>query len=341
VSEMDERERWRQETARALARLGEVEAGLAAHRDEPPAPGDLYVLALPIGAAVEWLVVAETAGPEGGRLLLIPGDTNPLLGSADVEVPAGEPGGALYLRCRHGLWVAAGVLAGAKRSGRVAAARVERARRTWKAAEEGSLRVGASAAEVDADPEYQDWADEVAAARAALAAAAGATRVSVKGASAPLPPRRRMPFWLPQALAALFLLATVGLSLWVAALRRQIDELSTPVVDPPGEQLRFGEEERGTTTLTVPPGSRLFLLTVVLGIDTPPYPSYRVDLVAAGGRTLFRTHPFTGGVLSELPLVLPRPRFPEGRYRVRLYGLAAGGERLLEEREISIEPPAP
>src|ERR1700709_2953368 len=64
----------------------------------PAAPGDLFVLASTAWLPVEWAVLDRRPGRPGvsgkaGELLVVPADTQPSAGSADVEVPAGAPRG--------------------------------------------------------------------------------------------------------------------------------------------------------------------------------------------------------------------------------------------------------
>ena len=169
-------------------------AEAAGRADGPgPAAGDLFVLRETAGFAVEWLVV-EIDREEPARCLVVPADTNPLLGAGDLAVAGGSPSGALSVRCGCRLWLPAAVLDPDLRTGCLAPRELAPvARRCRLEAPAG----GASAHEIAApcetpgnpetsesaesgdlgdiaavDPEYRDWIEgEIAPARAALAAA--------------------------------------------------------------------------------------------------------------------------------------------------------------------------
>jgi hypothetical protein len=178
----------------------------------PPQPGDLYILAETEDFPIEWAVL-DRRGGDREKLLAVPADTNPLAGSADVEVLANEPGGSLSLRCRFGLWLDATEFDPARHTGTLAPEAVARALETQAALQTGDLAVWPLAWEVDADPEYQDWVREV----LVPAHAAVARPVAEEESAAPSPvlPFRRQwtAFGNPYALAAsILLMVTLGLA---------------------------------------------------------------------------------------------------------------------------------
>ncbi|HEY2295409.1 MAG TPA: hypothetical protein VGM86_32300, partial [Thermoanaerobaculia bacterium] len=161
---------------------------------------------------VEWAVLEAQAGdPE--RLLAVPADTNPLAGSADVEILANEPAGPLSLRCRFGLWLDAARFDPTRRTGALAPDAIARALKTRAALESGDSAASPLAWEVDVDPEYEDWTREVLIpAHAALAPPA--SREEPAAPSPAIPFRRRWTtFGNPYALAAsILLMITLGLA---------------------------------------------------------------------------------------------------------------------------------
>jgi hypothetical protein len=198
----------------------------------PPEPGDLYVLAETAGFPVEWAVLDARDG-DPGRLLAVPADTNPLAGSADVEIPANEPAGPLSLRCRFALWLDAARFGLDRRTGALAPDAVARALKKKAALEAGDPAASPLAWETDADPEYEDWVREVLIpAHAALASPAA------REAPAGRPRPFRRPWSAPgnpYALAAsVLLMITLGLAgglLWqtgrisdLAAVRHRTEE---------------------------------------------------------------------------------------------------------------------
>jgi hypothetical protein len=155
--------------------------------------------------------------------------------------------------------------------------------------------------------------------------------------AAPVTPIRRAgvssPRWL-HALAASLLIATVGLSLWVAALRRTVDELSRPQPNAPLLDLYSGVargEGSGRPALTVPADARLF--TLILNPAGRRSTRYRVVIERAAGGEVWsgelEPNPF-----GSLSLTLSRRALGPGDYRIRL--LAEGGE-LIEEYALRVE----
>ena len=61
--------------------------------------GDLFVFSSEVKLDAEWLVVRQL--DEEPIMLVVPGDSNPLLGPADVPVP-GRP---LWFRCGQACWI--------------------------------------------------------------------------------------------------------------------------------------------------------------------------------------------------------------------------------------------
>jgi hypothetical protein len=189
------RQRLRERTGEAQARLARVEASLDRRRDEPPRPGDLFVFAATADFPVEWLVLESRAS--GLRMLVVPADVCPLIGGADVEVPVAADGGPLSLRCRFGVELATSRFDLRLRGGVVASEYVQRSRR--KVAELGAGGPVASAAEleVESDPAYREWTGRVlTGARDTLAAlelrgAAGKRGGSATRRRPPGPDRRR------------------------------------------------------------------------------------------------------------------------------------------------------
>jgi len=176
--------------------------GSARSRDRPPEPGDLVFFPETADLPIEWAVLERDPG-RPGLVLVVPADTNPKAGTADVEVTAGSAAAPLTLRCGFGIWIGEARLSAARRNDILDPQDVSAARRVWKARERGEPVGSLLAEEVDADPEYQDWVEDVLVpARAALMVA-------------PAVPIRRGPvfFGNPLALAAsVLLMVSLGLT---------------------------------------------------------------------------------------------------------------------------------
>ncbi len=208
-----------------------------------PEPGDLFILVETADFPVEWAVLdRRTGNPE--RLLAVPADTNPLAGSADVEVLANEPGGPLSLRCRFGLWLDTARFDPARQTGALAPDAVARALACRGELEAGKSSASPLAWEADADPEYEDWVREV-----LVPAHAALARPLAEGEPAPqspvLPFRRRWTaFGNPYALAAsVLLMVTLGLAGGLVWQRGEIADLAAVRVRTE-EDLRRERETR-------------------------------------------------------------------------------------------------
>jgi hypothetical protein len=289
-----------------------------------PEPGDLFVLPETAGLPVEWAVL-DRHPLNPGLLLAVPADANPLAGSADVEVPESEPGGPLNLRCRFGVWIEMGVFDPERRTGALAPAAVEEARRKRKELEWGEPSASPLAWEVDADPEYRDWlADTAAPARAALEARRFTSKRPKPGGSMLAFPGS----WV-RLLAAALLAVCVGLSVWVAYLARTVDELSKPAFGVPFGDVTLGHEPRSgsnETVIRLPPEASRFVVYLAFdpGIEAEVA---NVEIVGPDGKVLSRSGPIKLPS-GERMIILPHR---EGRYHVRLWEGAGPGGALLEE----------
>ena len=87
-----------------MRRQADLGAGKEGSTAADPAPGDLLLMPETADRGLEWAVLAATPD-DPRRVLLVPADTVPMIGSADVEVPAEEVVGPLSLRCRFAMWV--------------------------------------------------------------------------------------------------------------------------------------------------------------------------------------------------------------------------------------------
>lgn len=137
-----------------------VDAEVTGRRRQAPRPGDLYVLTETAEIPIQWLVVErDVADAEG--YLVIPADSHPMVGSADVAVPPEAPSGALSLRCAFEVWVRARDLDPEMRTGFVDDDLLEKARRKRAEIQSGNLLGSSRQRGTDVEPEYQDWAQDV------------------------------------------------------------------------------------------------------------------------------------------------------------------------------------
>ncbi len=350
---MSVRERLLAETRKAWQRSSAARVEIDERRGQPAAPGDLFVLAESAEGAVEWAVLARD--PEGW-LLAVPADANVLVGSADVVcVQDGVP---LTLRCAFAVRLAAGRFERGRRSGAVAPADVERALTRCSALDRGE-RVGSVLEhEVDQDPEYLDWVEEVLeparrtvlGREGAAAAAAGAHEPAEEPGAEPL----RGPWggrgvvrpgaWYLMA-ASILLAVGAGLGsglLWRhnRALERQLAAArlaGAAVANPVLAQLDLTAGLRGDLEQTLPPAATHLILFFGLG-DTDRSPAYRLEVIAEpSGAAVWVQSGLRRSEYGEVMAGIPAAVLPAGEYRLRLLGVGEEPERLLGEHGLRVE----
>jgi hypothetical protein len=139
------------------------------------------------------------------------------------------------------------------------------------------------------------------------------------------------------------LVAMIGLSVWVAALREEVNRRSGPIFDVPSRNntIVVGERIRGRSVLEVPPKASHVLLILAVDATIPPQVG-RFEIRDAKERIVWHNDdPMLLTSDSELWLALERSRLPDGEYRIRIVP-AAGGHSLAENKlvvETAKEPP--
>ena len=308
--------------AQAQERAAKLAAELERRRGLPAGPGDLFVLPATADVPVEWAILDRGTG---GKLLAVPADSGPPAGSADVEVPAGAPGGPLSLRCRFAARLEGTLFESDRRSGFLAPETVAEALHRVRQIESGTLEGSPLAEEVDADPEYVDWIREVPERARELATAAPPS------ISRQPPPARS--WGVSHLLAAAFAVVSVGLSLWVGLLLRQVEQLSMPIFNPPSGEVVLGEGERGAIILPVPREASHVRLVLTLDSSIEPQKGY-LEIVNRTGKSIWRSETAQLVPEEDLELILPRIDLPYGDYRVRVYGPST---RLLAEKRLRVQ----
>ncbi len=147
--------------ADAVRRRGEWKQVLAG-RSGPPSVGDVFVFPGAALLAFRWAAVLKH--PDRPLLFLVPADTAPFVGSADVEVPRQELGGRMVLRCALGLWAEESVFRPERRVAWLEPTYVGRAQAKLEQVARGRLDGTAGQRETDASPAYDDWLEQVSAA---------------------------------------------------------------------------------------------------------------------------------------------------------------------------------
>ncbi len=155
--------------------------------------------------------------------------------------------------------------------------------------------------------------------------------------------RRARPAVAPrwwQALAASLLIATVGLSVWVASLRRTVDELSRPQVNAPVLDLYpEGRARRGVATSTpeVPPDARLFTL-ILSPAQRGAWEDYEAEISDADGAVVWTARGLRPNAFGSFSLTLPRKALGAGEHRLRLFGLSRNTREPIGEYVLQLPP---
>ncbi len=225
----------------ALDRYEARQEALAGDKARRPAPGEVYVLRETRDYDVEWVLVAhDPASPE--RYLAVPADANFLKGSADVALADGSS----RLRSRFAVWIDGRILDSELLVGTVSEDDVKQARQRWLDVGDGKSTGSALAREVDRDPEYQDWCEDVLTpARRKLVEASKQVRGDAPGVVVPF--RRSARFTASRIAASVALVVTGGLALqlWRLNARAQNLEVENRIVEERYRgQLQVAESER-------------------------------------------------------------------------------------------------
>jgi hypothetical protein len=294
--------------AQARDRSARMTAELGRRRGLPPEPGDVFVLPATAELPVEW-VVLEQRSSASGKLLVVPADTNPLAGTADVEVAAEALGGPLTLRCGFAARLDARLFDPELRSGVVGPEIVALALQRCREVESGELEASPLAEEVDVVPDYLDWLREVPERSRTLAVAAEREE----------PKTAYTPWWGgARLLAAALAAVAIGLSIWVFQLRREVDLLSAPVFNPSPVDIVLGGNVRGRKVIPVPREASHVLLYLVINPSPEPQDGY-LEIIRGAGKLVWRSPRVHLSSAGELKLVVPRKLLPDGNYRFLVY----------------------
>ncbi len=153
--------------------------------DPSPCPGDTFVLRETSETGVEWAIV-ERDPSDVRRLRVVPLDDYPQIGSRDVELQLGEPGRVANIRCDLDAWLDVSRFEVEHRTGMLPPEDLREIRHKRAAMTSGEMAASLVEEEVDGDPEYRRWKDEIL--RDALQA------LTTEDIDVPVVPRR--PWWV-------------------------------------------------------------------------------------------------------------------------------------------------
>ena len=146
----------------ALEKWKTAQAKIAA-RDSLPAAGDIYVFSATAEIGVEWVIVLQHLD-DTALWFMVPFDQNPMAGTWDVPVAESSEAGPGTLRCGRGIWIHVDDIGAGSRSGFLEQWYVDKARSRLAELVNPDHGPVKTRPEVDFDPDYQEWMDEVTAA---------------------------------------------------------------------------------------------------------------------------------------------------------------------------------
>ncbi len=302
-------------------------------RNGPPTPGDLFAFPEGSEVGVEWVVLDRRPG-QPGRFLVVPADTNPLIGSEDLALP---PKTALVLRCGFGLWLEEEAFAAAHRSGRVEEPMIRRALEKWTALEEGRYRGDPDEREVDAESDYEDWREGF------LEPAHRALRQEGRAASDsnPEPQARRSKSasrtWVR---AASFLIAGIGLA-GIVFQSLRLSRLSQPLRIERVQEVFLGGGVRGAPSAEQLPGDGPLLLTLVFSESLRRHSPLFGEITNLTSGKAWQFPELEPGA-TEISLVLPVSFLKAGnRVVIRILHRNPQGELETLEEKVLVAPMAP
>lgn len=301
----------RSKTRHAAERQALIEATVRRRAGQPLTAGEIVVFPEVGRLPVEWAVLEAS---KDGAILLVPVDSDPQIGSADLVGEPPDGGAPLVLRCGVAVAVHRSALETAQRCGVLDPATLEAARRRVEAVRAERVPPSGEAAEVDLDPEYQDWLSDLRSEGEAL-----------RRMKPPARSRRRFSRF-EVALAAAVALA-VGLvasnAYWLAIHRDRERPAMVPAAEPitnlPMAWLLPDETLRGSAgSLIVPPEAKLVLLLLELERAFPDA-VYDLEVVDLGtGSSPWELSGLRRTGTLEVSVAVPRERLPPGRYELRL-----------------------
>ncbi len=146
-------------------------------------------------------------------------------------------------------------------------------------------------------------------------------------------------------LAAALLVCTVGLSVWVVALRRTIEEINQPQVNVAYADLYAPDEVRRSAgpqdaENVVPPGGLSFVL-MVHAWNAPAFSEYEAVFrrTGDGGKPVLVKPGLTRNEEGILSMELSRQHFSPGSYQLELYGGSGPQRSLVDTYDFEVAPP--
>lgn len=144
----------------AIEKVNRAQERIARCNQEPSA-GDVYVFAETAALGIEWVAVLRNVD-DPSIWFCLPMDMNPMVGTDDVPVPESSDAGSATIRCGRGLWMHQYFLAtSGARSGFLESRYVDKARAIMSAMVTGQCYSIKVRSDVDFDPDYEEWIQDV------------------------------------------------------------------------------------------------------------------------------------------------------------------------------------
>jgi hypothetical protein len=142
------------------------------------------------------------------------------------------------------------------------------------------------------------------------------------------------------ALAASFLLTTLGLAAWVLHLHHRVDELAGPRLNVMVTDLVPAADPRrdhgSAQVVTLPRSSDGVLLILNLG-DLRFFPSYQVEITDRDGKMVWQSNRLARTPVENFTIQLPDSFLSAGEYKISVFGAGEPAE-VLAEYLIRVEP---
>lgn len=330
MSEQSSFDRVRELQSKALARYARRRTERAERAGQPPQIGEIFAFPETADRSVLWTVVDG----DDQHCLAIATDLEPFLGTNDIAATDEGAVSVWSLRCAYAARLAAAAFDSATSIAVLDPETVDQARRKRQEIEQGAAAAADLEESDDWEPDYQDWIGEVAKAHAVLGEM---QRPEAREASAErfelVRPSRLGASRNVYALAAsIFLALAVG---WTAGMMYH-RKSERPQINVPYRLLIASSTTRGEVqTLEGLSEASSFVLIIETSED---YPLYRLEMwrKKADG-PVWTSDDLKKVDRASLTVALPRRRFPDGEYRLRLSGLRDGHAELLAEYALCLE----
>ncbi len=157
-------EQFRQKTSEMVSEIERrqtlLKEKLSQRSATTPQPGDIFVFKHPDTLGIQWVVLHfDEQNPQ--RLLAVPADDTPMVGSTDVQLPKSALCSPLTLRCEYGLWIHKTKFEMNLRVGVLEERHQQRVLDKMTQISEKNVRSTILQQETDDDLDYEQWMEQV------------------------------------------------------------------------------------------------------------------------------------------------------------------------------------